>query len=82
MIPATFIPVALQAVATADERTITTTAVQLGLSAPALVQACVHLLDDPQVVAANPRPCRAIRERLDRQREARDGRRLGVRCEV
>lgn len=81
-IPPTFHGVALAAVASGDARTITTTAMQLGLSAPALTQACVHLLEDPKVVAAHPRPCRVIAERIERGRRKRDAGQLVVRSEV
>ncbi|MBB1494111.1 hypothetical protein J4N02_13355 [Propioniciclava sp. MC1595] len=74
--------IALQAVASGDDRTITATAMQLGLSAPALAQACVHLIDDPKVVAAHPRPCRVIAERIERGRRKRDAGQLVVRSEV
>lgn len=78
-IPDTFIPIALQAVASGDDRPI---ALQLGLSAPALTQACIHLLEDPKVVAAHPRPCRVIAERIERGRRKRDAGQLVVRSEV
>ena len=81
-IPTTFHGVALQAVASADQRLIVSTALTLGMSAPALVQAVVGLLEDPQVVMAHARPVRVIRERLERQRAARDASRLTHRLEV
>ena len=81
-IPDTFHGVALQAVASADQRLIVSTALTLGMSAPALVQAVVGLLEDPQVAMAHPRPVRVIRERLDRQAEARDASGLTHRSEV
>lgn len=81
-IPPSFYGVALAAVASGDQRTLTATAVQLGVSVPALTQDVLLLVRDPRVVAAHPRPCRVIVERGERARAARDGRVLSVRSEV
>ena len=75
MIPAAFVGVALQAVAA---RQATPVAVQLGISVPAMVQECVRLARDPQVVAEHPRACRVILDRIDQGRAARSARSLTI----
>lgn len=67
-IPAAFVPVALAAVASRDRRLMLEVATQLGLSVPAMAQACLRLAREPQAVSANPRVCRVILSRVDRSR--------------
>ena len=79
MTPATFVGLALQAVAA---RQATEVAVQLGISTPAMVQECVRLARDPLVFAQHPRACRVILDRVEQGREARSARSLTIRSSI